>query len=123
MKLDYSVTLNLEFEDMTEAVKQATRLAMRDMVVDIAHDAVGMSPVETGNNRRSIKYEASGFGAEVGIVDQSKTEGAVYSTSGYGGFLETGTAKMAARPYFKPALDRNSPRFPEKLRSRINELG
>jgi hypothetical protein len=28
----------------------------------------------------------------------------VYSTSGYGGILETGSSKMPARPYLYPAL-------------------
>jgi len=73
--------------------------AMRDTVVLIANDAIKGSPVLTGNNRRSIQYTAKGLA------------GSIFSTSGYGGFLETGTVKMAARPYFKPALDRNFPKF------------
>jgi hypothetical protein len=89
---------------------------MRDTVVDIANESSKNSPKLTGNNMRSIRYEASGFHTREGVVDQSKIEGAVYSTSGYGGFLETGTVKMAARPYIKPAADRYAPKFPEKMK-------
>ena len=41
------------------------------------------------------------------LVDDSQIEGAVYSTSGYGGYLEVGTSKMPAQPYIKPAMDKN----------------
>lgn len=118
MKIEVSVELNLKEKEVSEAAAKAARLAMRDTVVDIAHDAVRGSPVLTGNNRRSIAYESSGFQAGEGVIDQSKIEGAVYSTSGYGGFLETGTRKMAARPYFRPALDKNfsQDKFAENMR-------
>ncbi len=116
MKLDMTVELNLNDKAVTAQCKDAAQKAMRDTVVDITRDAVRDSPWLTGNNRRSIKMEASGFGAGEGVVDQSKIEGAVYSTSGYGGFLETGTVKMPARPYIKPAADRHIPNFPTKMR-------
>jgi len=90
----------------------------------VAGDAIGGSPAVTGNNRRSIFFGVSGMGhkqgssegrqagdtwtgQDISVLNESKLEGAVYSTSGYGGFLETGTRRMGARPYFKPALDRN----------------
>jgi len=41
-----------------------------------------------------------------GEVARNEGEAAIYSTSGYGGYLETGTVKMPARPYFKVALDK-----------------
>ncbi len=104
MKLSVSVHLNLRAKEVNDAAREAARQAMRDTVVLVAGDAINLSPIKTGNNRRSIKYEASGFGQNE-MVDANAIEGAVYSTSGYGGYLETGTYKMAARPYFRPALD------------------
>lgn len=106
MKLDVSVMINSRIKDAVESVRKAARMAMRDTVVEVQADAVEGSPWLTGNNRRSIKSEVSGMGTNE-MVDPSKIEGAVYSTSGYGGYLETGTYKMAARPYFRPALDRH----------------
>ena len=126
MRMEVSVELNLKTEEVVEKVTEASRLAMRDTVVDVTHDSVELSPWRTGNNRRSIAGEVSGIGevasgGEGGaerMVDDSQIEGAVYSTSGYGGFLETGTYKMAARPYFKPSLDKNftTEKFTKKVR-------
>ena len=117
MIMNVSVTLNLKTKEATEIVANAARLAMRDTVVDIANTAMHEHPWknQTGNNMRSIQYEASGFGGGQ-VVDQNKIEGAVFSTSGYGGFLETGTVRMPAFPYFKPAADRHVPKFPEKMK-------
>lgn len=122
MRLGVSVQLNLKTKEASEAVAKAARLAMRDTVVDVANEAINVHPWknQTGNNMRSIKYEASGFSSGEGVVDQSKIEGAVYSTSGYGGFLETGTVKMPAFPYFKPAADKKVPKFPQRMKEHLN---
>jgi hypothetical protein len=127
MKLDAEIKLNLRTEEVNKQVLEASRMAMRDTVVDVTHDSVQLSPWKTGNNRRSIAGEVSGMGmVSTGgqggaerIVDDSEIEGAVYSTSGYGGYLETGTWKMQARPYFKPALDRTFTQ--EKFTQRIKK--
>ncbi|MDD5081777.1 MAG: hypothetical protein PHU08_00245 [Dehalococcoidales bacterium] len=107
MEIKVSIELNLKDKEVTEAVTKAAQNAMRDTVVEVANDAIHHSPRDTGNNMRSIMYESSGSqgtGTE-GIVATTKIGGAVYGTSGYSGYLETGTRRMAARPYFKPALD------------------
>ena len=96
-------------------VEKATKQGLNDTVVDIANDAIQGSPVLTGHNKRSIKYEV-GPGGEVA---KRELEGAVYSTSGYGGFLETGTVKMAAQPYFKPALDKNIKNLPKNIKGHM----
>jgi len=112
MKMSSSIELNLDVPRAIKEVENANKQAMRDTVVQVTLDAVHMSPWLTGNNRRSIVGEVSGMGRVAGskaerMVDDSKIEGAVYSTSGYGGFLETGTSKMPAQPYIKPATDRH----------------
>ena len=86
-----------------DKVKKANQRGLTDVVTDIANMVINEHPwkTQTGHNSRSIKYEV-GPGKEIA---QKEGEGAVYSTSGYGGFLETGTVKMGARPYFRPALD------------------
>jgi hypothetical protein len=114
--INVTVEMHLKTKEASEIVTKAARLAMRDTVVDIANESSKNSPKLTGNNMRSIRYEASGFHTREGVIDQNKIEGAVYSTSGYGGILETGTYKMAARPYIKPAVDRYVPKFPEKMK-------
>jgi len=125
MKMTADVKVTMNVKEVADKVKEANRLAMRDTVVAVTEDVVELSPVLTGNNRRSIAGEVSGMGVvasggEGGAerqVDDDKVEGAIYSTSGYGGYLDTGTSRMAARPYFKPAADRNF--TAEKFASRI----
>lgn len=104
MRIDAQIILNLETEAVKKQMRRATELGLRDVVVAIHADAVRGSPARTGNNRRSIASEVKGL------------VGTVFSTSGYGGYLETGTIHMAARPYFKPALDRHLPTLPEKIK-------
>lgn len=87
--------------------REAGERAMKDVVILIANDSIAGSPVLTGNNRRSIKFEAKGL------------TGTIFSTSGYGGFLETGTVKLPARPYFKPALDKNFPKFAQRMKEHL----
>jgi len=99
-----SFTPNKQAMDL---IKKATQSGLKDTIVDISNDAIKDSPILTGNNRRLIKYEVSGLGLNE-IVNPTKEEAAIYSASGYGGYIETGTANMDPRPYMKPALDRHS---------------
>ena len=134
MEMTVNVELNLKTAEVLEAVKKAARLAMRDTVVDVWNESIRNAPyrktppvVSTGHNARSLAGEVSGMGIVAKgqdaqpekSVDDSKMEGAVYSTSGYGGYLEVGTWKMPARPYMKPALDKNfsAVKFADKTRS------
>lgn len=115
MKLSAEITLNLRIDDVLAKAGEAVRLGLRDTIVAVHGDALRMSPYKTGHNRRSIASEVSGMGVIMQgadaeperVVDDNKLEAACYSTSGYGGFLETGTLYMAAKPYFRPALDKN----------------
>lgn len=119
MKMTVDIALNLDMDGLKEKVLEANRLAMRDLVVNVTNEAVRnapptyLTPWTTGNNRRSLAGEVSGMGLVAGtggaerVVDDTKIEGAVYSTSGYGGYLETGTSRTRPRPYIKPALDMN----------------
>ena len=115
MKLKADLKVNLKTKEVEDKVKKATQLGMKDVVVDIANDAIKGSPVLTGNNRRSIKFEV-GPGGEVA---KKEGEGAIYSTSGYGGYLETGTVNMPAQPYFRPALDKNKDKLPKNIKAHL----
>ena len=107
MKMKVDFKLNLKTKEVQDKVKKATRQGLKDTIVDIAGDVIKGSPVLTGNNARSIAYEAK------------ELEGSIYSTSGYGGFLETGTVNMPAQPYFRPALDRNKDKLPRNIKSNL----
>ena len=105
MKLEVSIDLNLKTKEVSKQTKDACINGLRDVTVDILAGAIRDSPRRTGNNRRSLDMQVSGLRSGE-FVDPAKIESAVFSTSGYGGYLETGTVKMAAQPYFKPNVDR-----------------
>lgn len=88
-------------------MKKAMPLGLKDLVMAIANSAIRGSPFLTGNNRRSIRYDAKGL------------TGSIFSTSGYGGFLEIGTAVMAGRPYFQPAVNQWLPKFGDFIKERM----
>jgi len=131
MKLTTDLKLNLKTKEAMDKANKAIQLGIRDTVVEIHGDAIKNAKAvkfwDTGHNARSIASEVSGMGTvkqgedaePERIVDDSKLEGAVYSTSGYGGFGETGTVKMAARPYFKPALDKNIKNLPKNIKGHL----
>lgn len=127
MRLKIGLRLNLRTAAVKQKVDRATQLGVRDVIVEMHNDAVKDSPFLTGHNRRSLGAEVSGMGVVAGteqarVVNDSKIEGALYSTSGYGGYLETGTIRMPARPYIKPALDRRLPGLPGKIRNHLRGL-
>ena len=95
MKITMKIISNVDFPGVKEKIQKAGAEGLKSVIVKIARDSKKDTPWLTGHNSRSIDYEAKGL------------KGSVYSTSGYGGFLETGTGRMPARPYMKPALDRH----------------
>ena len=115
MKLSVDMVAKIDVAGVNKAVDKATKKALVSVIADIANDAIQNSPVLTGNNRRSIKFEV-GPNQPIATKDG---QGAVYSTSGYGGYLETGTVKMAPRPYMRPALDKNIGKLPSKLKAEL----
>jgi len=128
MKITSKFTLNLKTKEVESLAHKAGHLGMRDTIVAMVRDIIHDSPVLSGHNRRSIVYDVGGKVTQTGspkagekpFVDWHPSvgtlEGAVYSTSGYGGYLEVGTSKMPARPYFKPALDRHIGELPGNIK-------
>ena len=110
MKITYDfkeVTKGLK--KYSDKVEKATQESIKEITVSMANDIIKIHPWknQTGNNSRSIKY----------IIGKLKAE--IFSTSGYGGILETGSRFMQAFPYFKPALDRNWRKFPSILKEKL----
>lgn len=107
LKLKVDMQVNLKTKEAQTKVKKAGEKGLKDVITDIAGDVIKGSPKLTGHNMRSIMYEAK------------ELEGSIYSTSGYGGYLETGTVKMPARPYFRPALDKNMKKLPKNIKAHL----
>lgn len=129
VKITVDAQVDLNVEGLKKATNEAIRLGLRDTIVAIQSDAIKQSPVDTGHNRRSIASEVSGMGTvEVGedaeperVVDDTQNEAAVYSTSGYGGYLETGTRKMSAKPYFRPSLDMHKEELAPNIKKHLED--
>ena len=112
MEFTMDVFTNIDTDAAKSKIMAAAKAALKDMIISVQEQAKINSPVSdmypsidksgrkpTGNNRKSIQSEM-GPGGDSNLDEM---QGAVYSTSGYGGYLETGTAKMPARPYMYPA--------------------
>ena len=127
-------TTKLRIKEAQKTVNKAINKAMVDVIIAIASDVIHLSPHITGHNRRSIAYKLGAKatrpgkpqGDEPPFLDWQpqlkEGEGAVYSTSGYGGYLETGTMKMGACPYFKPALDKNINKLPKGIKANLGRF-
>jgi len=131
MKIEADYKLNLKTKEVQDKVKKDVQLGLKDVMVDIANDVIKGSPHKTGHNRRSIAYKLGSVKVALGTPqgdepdfinwepELKESEAAIFSTSGYGGYLETGTRKMGARPYFKPALDRNIKNLPKNIKAHL----
>ena len=117
MKIMTDFVVKLKTKEVQEKVRRAVKESLRDTVADIANTAIKDHPYRdrTGNNTRSIRFEV-GPGQEIA---RGELEGAIYSTSGYGGYLETGTVNMPAQPYLKPALDMNIRKLPKNIKTHL----
>lgn len=100
MKLTTSWKLNLDNDEIKAKMNIAGKRALTLIAGDITEDAKDNSPYLTGNNRRGIDMEVGPGGA----VARKNGQAAVFSTSGYGGYLEIDEKHP---PYFKPACDKH----------------
>lgn len=108
VKINVRVQMNLRTPEVIRQVEQAVHDSLRETVVAITRDAKDFSPFLTGNNRRSIDF------------DVQQLSGRVFSTSGYGGWLEIGTAQMTPRRYFRTAYELNIDKFPAGIKARLS---
>lgn len=91
----------LSGDGIKEFLSTAKEIAKRYAPVAGAHISphppspkLGDPRVKGGNLRNSIQYRSQ----------LSKMDGILYTTTGYGAFLELGTRDMAARPFLAPAV-------------------
>ena len=117
MKISFNLITNLKTKEVIDAVEKAANEGLADTVAAIAGDAVKLAKKVTSNNARSIKFEV-GPGKEIA---KSALEGAIYSTSGYGGYQETGlrNKKYTFKPYLKPALDMHIKDLPKNIKAHL----
>ena len=94
-------------EDVIAAAEQEAAELVESFCETMADHARDLAPPPpkfgsvpaTGHNRDSINWEKTDTGWRV------------YTESGYGGWLEIGTSKMAPRPYFQPSYEATRSEF------------
>ena len=111
LKITMGIESTVDLPGVDKKINKAGADALKEVIVNITRDAKHDTPWLTGNNSRMIDFNVKGL------------TGSVYSTSGYGGFLETGTARMPARPYMKPALDRHIVKLPAGVKAKMGGPG
>lgn len=80
---------------------------------------------EPGTLRASIRYRIVKNGSKVQVIGGQRygikkgSKKYLGRMPYYGGFVELGTVKMAARPFLRPALERNGQRIVEFFRDQL----
>lgn len=103
---------------MTETETDATKSYYKHNKKKAHHPSVANDypAIDTGTLRRSITFDVK--------EENGKTVGRVGSTMTsppYGFYLETGTSKMAKRPWLKPSLEQNKSFIREKLNEALKD--
>lgn len=101
---------NLRFVNLLTTAKinaAVERGLTKAFLLDVEPLARKLSPFDQGTNSRSIRHSVSGKTAEI------------HTESGYGGWLEVGTSRMRARPYLRPAIERNKEKIAERIKKEL----
>lgn len=124
-----SIEIKMNMTQMQAAMQtifEKAGFALQHVAEQAHNKAREMSPLLTGTNKRSITLDFKAGRApmthenedgkpipsgidEAGIsLSNMKSNDIgfrIYTQSGYGGWLELGTSRMAARPYIKPGFE------------------
>lgn len=84
---------------------QMALLAVQKTAKEIEAGAKNRAPVDTGNLKNSITTSGAGL-AGVGTSEAVVSTGVHYAP-----YVEFGTSRMAAQPFFGPAVDAAEPGF------------
>ena len=101
-KCNFSLNLKPSGE-VRKAVTAAVMGRVIEGIQDVVADAKHLSPHKTGHNMRSIDWKPKSVAGIQLFGDGTKRNVQVFTTSGYGGYLEVGTRKKLAHPYIMPA--------------------
>jgi hypothetical protein len=121
-----TATLNLQTTEAMFKVNEALFAATQDVFAEITFTAAEHSPVLVkatserlpGENRESLRDT-------VRHAVTQHAEGVrarVFTTSGFGGWLELGTVKTRAQPYIWPAFEEHIGKLPEATKERLEEI-
>lgn len=122
-RVSATAQLNLQTDEALAFVNESLYEAMQELfIIDIVPTAKEMAPVlpkatksrESGELRDSIDSHVRRNKKGVSAV--------VFTGSGYGGWVELGTAKMAAEPYIYPAFETHIGKLPTLTKDAIGNF-
>jgi HK97 gp10 family phage protein len=102
--------LTIHLPNLAANVRRAAHEAVLDAAAAITEEAKANAPVKTGFLRDSILMRA---------VAEARAEVKAYAS--YAVFQEFGTSKMAAQPFFTPAIETVRARASEIMAHRLKE--
>lgn len=96
--------LGADLGKIPATAEKLSRVAVRKTAADIKSTARSTVAVDTGNLKSSISTKATG-----------PLESTVSADTPYAVYVETGTSRMAAQPYMRPAADHHTPAFEQAM--------
>lgn len=107
MPWSWTIVFN-HFPKILDNMDQRMEQIVAKAALDIQANAQNAAPVDTGMLRNSIQANRLG-----------KHSWEVTVGADYGMYVEYGTVRMAAKPYFNPAIDKVRPQFMAALKGII----
>jgi HK97 gp10 family phage protein len=106
-----------------EALRPAVKAVVKKTAFDIQAQAQSRAPVDTGFLRNSVYTQTSDSssyrGGEKALPEiagpSSETEAYVAVGAEYGVYVELGTSRQSAQPYFYPAIEAIRPGFDKAM--------
>ena len=100
-----SVTIN---DRSNEGLEEMLRISSEVCIIDFAMTMADFvrinSPYDLGHNRSTVRLDPVSPSPGAMVIR-------IVTESGYGGYLETGTDKMPAQPYFGPSFEETRSEF------------
>jgi HK97 gp10 family phage protein len=111
MKVHVRVTKN-DIPAIAARLPDAVARIVNQNLLEAADRAITLVPVRTGRLRDSINSRMTG-----------RTTGSISADTPYAAYVEYGTRFMAARPFLRPAMEQQRPRYLADLADLERRLG
>jgi hypothetical protein len=119
-----TATLHLDTTEMLAKVNGALLEATQDVFTEIEFSAAERSPVlaeatsarTPGENRDSIREKVRSAVSQHAEGVRAR----VFTTSGFGGYVELGTKKTRAQPYIYPAFEEHIGDLPDVVKEKLS---
>ena len=102
-----------DLDRAADTLTERASAVVRKTAFDTAADAQTFAPVDTGNLRSSVTVRTGGAGA---------LRAEVVATANYAVYVEYPTRFTPARPFMRPAQDRNTPDFIRALEHLLGDV-